>query len=98
MRGKIADVFFALNFCTGGPENPDDLVNGSVKNSKLVADSHTDSVLGLSWNVHQKNVLASCSADKSVKLWDLMTGSCIRTYKNHKDKVKKKKFEFEFVR
>jgi len=72
----------------GGPEHPQDLVKGSVKGKKLIPESHTDSVLGLSWNTLQQNLLASASADKTIKLWDLMNGSCIRTYTNsHKNKV-----------
>jgi len=54
--------------------------------TKLVPGSHTDSVLSLSWNLHQKNLLSSGSADTTTKLWDLNTGRCIKTF-NYPDKV-----------
>eukprot|EP00049_Salpingoeca_infusionum_P013030 m.242834 g.242834 ORF g.242834 m.242834 type:complete len:639 (+) comp15337_c1_seq15:121-2037(+) len=48
---------------------------------------HTKEVMGLAWNSVQRNLLASSSADCSVKLWDLNTGECLRTYTHHKGKI-----------
>lgn len=54
--------------------------------------SHTDSVLTLSLNDHHKNILASGSADCSMKVWDLSKGKNIHTSNHHKGRVQKVKW------
>ena len=49
--------------------------------------SHRDAVLGLSWKVTFRNVLASGSADKQIKVWDVATQQCQATLKHHSGKV-----------
>ncbi|KAJ4769193.1 Transducin/WD40 repeat-like superfamily protein [Rhynchospora pubera] len=58
-----------------------------IKKGKFKKGSHRDSVLGLAWNKELRNVLASASADKTVKIWDVVQEKCAVTLEHHTDKV-----------
>lgn len=49
--------------------------------------SHEGAVMSLSWNKTYRQMLASGSADTSVKIWDVTTQTCSHTFDHHRDKV-----------
>ncbi|KAF2739302.1 transducin family protein [Polyplosphaeria fusca] len=57
------------------------------KSKKANDEYHVDAVLSLAANRHHRNLLASSSADKTIKLWDLNTQKCAKSYSYHTDKV-----------
>ncbi|KAG5962491.1 hypothetical protein E4U13_006466 [Claviceps humidiphila] len=57
------------------------------KKAKANDSYHVDAVLSLAANRQHRNLLASASADKTVKLWDLKTAQCAKSYTYHTDKV-----------
>ncbi|KAJ3615777.1 hypothetical protein Zmor_012308 [Zophobas morio] len=62
-------------------------MSGKRRRLRSISDSHADAVLDLSWNKPNKHILASCSADRTAKVWDLNKARCVYSLSHHSDKV-----------
>eukprot|EP01080_Neovahlkampfia_damariscottae_P001924 gene1924-1064_t len=48
---------------------------------------HENDILDLSWSNHNDNLIASCSIDKSIQIWNIQTGEGLYNFRNHFGKV-----------
>ncbi|GAA5953983.1 hypothetical protein JCM3765_000714 [Sporobolomyces pararoseus] len=86
---SITDSTASLTVSDGGKKKK----KKKPKKPKVVANPeyHVDSILSLSWNRSHRNLLASSSADKTIKLWDLnrpTSSPALRSFDSlHSDKV-----------
>ncbi|KAK4682101.1 rRNA-processing protein [Podospora pseudoanserina] len=77
------------NAILGQGANPEEETKKKKKKKSKKANDeyHVDAVLALAANRKHRNLLASGSADKTIKLWDLHTAKCAKSYSYHTDKV-----------
>lgn len=83
----VVDCMYPNAILGQGGHEEDGEKSKKKKKTKANDEYHVDSVLALAANRQHRNLLASASADRTVKLWDLNTCKCAKSYTHHTDKV-----------
>mmetsp|Transcript_2666 Transcript_2666/g.7334 ORF Transcript_2666/g.7334 Transcript_2666/m.7334 type:complete len:553 (+) Transcript_2666:142-1800(+) len=83
----MADDLMRYNMMNGPQKGMQHDYSSSHGKNGLKPGSHVDAIMALSWNTVHRQVIASGSADCTVKLWDITKESNAGTFHHHKDKV-----------